>query len=62
MHLDKSLIGVASTLAQEQTMIGEDSMDMKEWRPLDYTSHTKTDADKGYEKLTEKLLVCCIEY
>ena len=46
VYVDESPVGVASTLAQQHSVNNE-----KVWRPVDYTSRTKTAAEKGYGKV-----------
>ena len=46
VYVDESPVGVASTLAQQHSVNNE-----KVWRPVDYMSHTKTAAEKGYGKV-----------
>ena len=46
VYVDESPVGVASTLAQLHVVNNE-----KVWRPVDYTSRTKTTAEKGYGKV-----------
>ena len=53
VYVDKIPVGVASTLAQEYTIVDEDGLEMRVWRPLDYTSRTKTETGKGYGKWIE---------
>ena len=49
--MDESPVGVSSTVAQEHTIVGEDGVELKVGKPVYYTSHTKTEADKIYGKV-----------
>ena len=47
---------MASTLAQEHIVVDETGAEMEVWRPVDYTSRTKTEAEKGYGKVDRESL------
>ena len=49
--MDKSPVGVASTLAQQHSIVNECGEEANVWHSVDYTSRTKTEAEKGYGKV-----------
>ena len=49
-------LGVASTLAQQHTIKDDSGREIKVWKPIDYTSRTKTDVEKGYRKVEGECL------
>ena len=51
VYVDESPVVVASTLAQQHAVCNESGEEEKVWRPVDYTSRTKTAAEKGYGKV-----------
>ena len=51
VYVDESPVGVASTLAQQHAVRNESGEVEKIWRPVDYTSRTKTVAERGYGKV-----------
>ena len=56
VYIDESPVGLASALVEEHTMVIEDGVEIKVWRPMGYTSCTKTEAEKGYGKVDGKSL------
>ena len=51
VYVDESLVGMASTLAQQHAILNESGEEEKVWCPVDYTSRTKTAAERGYGKV-----------
>ena len=42
---------VTSSLTQQYSIKDDSGMETQVWKPLDYTSRTETDAEKGYGKV-----------
>ena len=47
VYVDESPLGVTLTLAQENIVLDEKEEHIKVWKPVDYTSRTKSEAEKG---------------
>ena len=51
VYIDESPVGFASALVEEHTIVIEDGVEIKVWRPMSYTSCNKTEAEKGYGEI-----------
>ena len=59
LYCDDGPQGVAATVAQEYKM---DGVDHTVWRPVNYTSRAKTEAEMDYEKVDGESLGCSVAF
>ena len=49
VYVDESLVGMASTFAQQHTVVNEVGEETQIWRPVDYTSLTNIEGEKIFK-------------